>query len=112
MSLPIVKTDSMPSRATDLTVGSNAKPGFHSLSRKTGQTSRHRESAELAAVIHSDARRQAARSARSFSRAYTTFIPVMDRSATSRFKRPFSSRNCRNSRSSLTPSPAYCFFQA
>src|SRR4029077_13295772 len=34
------------------------------------------------------------------------------RSATSRFNRPFSSRSCRSSRSSLTPNPAYCFFHA
>ena len=34
------------------------------------------------------------------------------RSATSRFKRPFSSRNCRSSRSSLIPNPAQRFFQA
>lgn len=33
-----------------------------------------------------------------------------DRSATSRFSFPFSSRSCRSSRSSLSPSPAYRFF--
>ncbi len=39
--------------------------------------------AELAAVIHCDARRHTPRSARAFSSACTTFIPVMDQSASS-----------------------------